>query len=417
MPCQRVSHLDRVRITRGPRREVIAARECRQTRSDKGLKRVVQQLKQAVSALASTAQPASCSGSLAGTINPGSSSTQPLPPSAASGSTSAVTGAVHGQSASGPSHAQPSSSVSPQGGASPGASQSTGQTPTKRSERSRRAQLNSLLDHFPGFVLAHELGSFLFVSLRTPPGTTPVQGHQAMVRLRTGLEKVFSYVDGLVLQPDLLDESLTYVRGYGWHAHWSLERSDDGSPHYHLLVALFGYDAKEFEAAIRRLWSFTAAGPHDVHFGYKLGADTVQYLVGHKRTNSGHDAHDYSDVLGVGASLGTKWWGAWGGRCLQLVKGHGEYVEGTSLEEMRHRAVASDEARWNGRDVPAYLAHYKDSTGRPMYVVSGPWLGAAAVYMATGSLRALHEYRRARIRCRERRRESVLPPFGLAFGF
>ena len=414
MPCQRVSLVERVRITRGPGREIVAARECRKTRSDKGSKRALQQLQrmnQAVSALASTPQPASCSGSVTGTINPG-------PTSAASGSTTAAAGTGPVQSAAGLAPFPASSSTSSPGSTGAGTSQSAGETAPKRGDRSRRAQENSLLDYFAGYVLAYELGGFLFVSLRTPPGTTPAQGNAALVRLRTGLVRLFPYVDGLVLQPDLLDESLEYLCGRGWHAHWSLERSDDGSPHYHVAMALFGYDVAEFESAVRWLWSSTAAGPHDIHFGYQLGADTVQYMAGPKETKGGRDAQDFSDFLGDDVSLGTKWWGAWGGRCLQLVKGHGEYVEGTSVEVLRNRAETIDRIRWNGRDVPAFLSHFVDAkTGQPMYVVSGPWLGAATVYMATGSLRALRDYRRARLRCRERRRLSAVQAFGRAFGF
>ena len=119
----------------------------------------------------------------------------------------------------------------------------------------------------PGYVLAHELGGYLFLVLRTPKGTTVRQGHDETVRLRTGLRKIYPYVDGLEFESNQIDEGLTYVRGKGWHAHWSLERSDDGSPHYQLMVAVFGYDIREFEKTIRGIWPHEVERPLDVFTG------------------------------------------------------------------------------------------------------------------------------------------------------
>ena len=170
MGSTRIALFNQVRVTRGPGGLIVAARECRRTRSDKGLPR--------------------------GHTDDGLGTKQSTPP--------------------------PKEHEATSGGAH------SGQTGAKRSNRSRKTQLNNLLDHFPGYVLAHSLGGFRFLSLRTPEGTTVEQGHQALVRLRTGLAKRFPYVAGLELQPNLLDESLIYVRGKGWCGDYSLEASDDG---------------------------------------------------------------------------------------------------------------------------------------------------------------------------------------------
>ena len=168
-----------------------------------------------------------------------------------------------------------------------------GQTGAIRSQRSRKNQLNNILDHLPGYVLAETLGGFRFVSLRTPEGTAVELGHRALVHLRTGLARRFAYVARLELQPDLLDESLVYVRGQGWYGDYSLEASDNLSPHFHIMLAIFGYDPAEFESAIFEVWEdaltkFTnisgPLGPYDVHVGNHLGPETVRYMVGHKRT-------------------------------------------------------------------------------------------------------------------------------------
>ena len=298
----------------------------------------------------------------------------------------------------------------------------SGQTEARRSERSRRTQCNNMLDHYPGYVLAHLLGGFRFVSLRTPAGTTVAQGRQALVHLRTGLAKRFPYVSELVLQPDLFDESLLYVRGKGWFADYSLEAPDNGSPHFHLMVAVFGYDPAMFESAICELWehelkeflySSVVFGPHYIHMGKDLGPETVQYMIGHKRTGRGRNPHDFTEWLAEGESLGTDWHGAMGRPCRALVRGHGEFLDEASVEALRARAVVLDEVRWNGREVPAQFAHFQDrATGRRYYVVSGPWLGSAARYLATGSLRELGSYRRALLQYRRRKRERQLRSSG-----
>ena len=364
MGCTRVSQLDRLRVTRGPGGAIVAAREVRHSRSDKGLQRVLE--KPCLEAKSIT--PRRTAPALApGAIRPG-------------------------------------------------------QTAAKRSERSRRTQLNSLLDHFPGYVLAYLLGGFRLVTLRTPAGTTVEEGHQALVHLRTGLAKRFPYVSGLVLQPDLFDDSLQYVRGSAWFADYSLEASDNGSPHYHLMVAIFGYDPAMFESAICELWKHelktflnrsVTLGPYYIHVGQHLGPETVQYMVGHKRSRRGKNAQDFTEWLAEGESLGTDWHGAMGKRCRALVRGHGEFLEHESVEALRARAVVLDEVRWNGREVPAEFAHFQDqATGRQFYVVSGPWLGSAARYLATGSLRELAAYRRALLEYRHRKRERRLRSSG-----
>ena len=359
MGSTRITLFNQVRFTRGSGGQIVAARECRRTRSDKGLPR--------------------------GHTDDGLGTRQSTPP--------------------------PKEHEATSGGAH------SGQTGVKRSKRSRKAQFNTLLDHFPGYVLAHALGGFRFVSLRTLPGMTVKQGHQALVHLRTGLAKRYRYVAELVLQPDFFDESLIYVRGKGWHADYSLEASDDGSTHFHIMMAIFGYDPAEFVATICKLWEYEltkflnrsgALGPYYIHVGDHLGPETVQYMVGHKRTRRGRDAHDFSEWLGEGESLGTDWYGVMGGPCRALVKGNGEFLDQESVEALKARAIAIDQVKWGGRDVPETLAHFQDrATGTRFYVVSGPWLGSAARYLATGSLRDLAEYRRALLRSRHRRRNRL----------
>ena len=317
----------------------------------------------------------------------------------------------------------PAGAQSSLGVVSPGeeaASIRTGESSPRRTDRSRRVQQYSIWDHMPGYVLAHEHGGFRFAVLRTVTGMLPREGHEALKDLRVGLWKRFAYVDGLELQPDLFDESLVHVAGSGWHGHWSLERSDDGSPHYQIMFAIFGYDVAAFEKAIRDLWAAAVArvlgvsralGRRDVHLGRSLGGETVEYMVQHKRTRSGqgqHDAHDFRDVLGDGEGLGTRWHGSMGGRCLAMVKGHGEYVpDDVPVEVLRERAATVDHARWGGRPVPDRYAHARDAkTGRLLHFVSGPWVGHAARFMLTGSLRDLSAYRRARLECRQRKRAA-----------
>ena len=293
-----------------------------------------------------------------------------------------------------------------------------GQTEAIRSDRSRQTQLNNLLDHFPGYVLAYRLGGFRFVTLRTPAGTTVEQGHQALVHLRTELAKRFPYTDALELQPDLLNESLIYVRGRGWFADYSLEASANGSPHYHVMLAILGYDpatfvyttSKFWEAALKKnLHDFDRLGPYDIHVGDHLGPETIQYMVGHKRTRCGRNAHDFTRWLGEGEGLGTNWHGAMGSPCRALAKGQGEYLDHVSVEALRARAIIIDEVKWGGRQVPDRFSHFQErETGTRFYVVSGPWLGSAARYLATGSLQELAEYRRALLRCRRQRRGDRL---------
>ena len=359
MGCTRISQLNEVRVTRGPGGEIVAAREHRRRRSDKGLPCMLNEPDRS-----------------AKSSSPSQSEPRSVPRATRQGQTEAI-----------------------------------------RSERSRKTQLGNVLDCFPGYVLAYSRGSFRFVSLRTPAGTTLQQGHRAMVHLRTGLEKRFPFVDGLVLQPDLFDESIEYVQGSAWHADYSLEASDNGSPHFHLMVALFGYDPGAFESAIYELWNrevkaflqdSAALGPNYVHVGRHLGADTVQYMVGHKRTRSGGNAHDFSRWLREGESLGTNWHGAMGGPCRALVKGHGEYLDHESVKALRARAIIIDEVKWGGHEVPDKFSHFQDrATGARFYVVSGPWLGSAARYLATGSLLELADYRRALLQSRRRRRNRL----------
>ena len=215
--------------------------------------------------------------------------------------------------------------------------------------------------------------------------------------------------------------------GRGWHAHWSLERSDDGSPHYHVMAAIIGYDVSEFVSAVGPLWSSASESvldrdlgdrPRDVHVDQQLGGQTIEYMCGDKRTSSGRDAQDFSDVVGEEKGLGTKWWGTMGRSCLRLVRGHGEVLDNTCVAEIRARAMMLDWLRWGGREVPDRCAHFRHRvTGRLLYVVHGPWLGYAAQYMATGSLWALSAYRRALLQCRERRRREKAEVFTVAFGF
>ena len=271
------------------------------------------------------------------------------------------------------------------------------------------------------------MGGFFFFSLRTPFGTTVTQGHEIFVKLRTGLAKRFPYVDGLVFQPDMFNESLTYVCGRGWHAHWSLERSDDASPHYHMMTAVVGYDVEEFVSAVGNLWSSASESvlcrdlgdrPRDVHVDHKLGGQTIGYMCGHKKTSSHRDAHDFRDALEEGENLGTRWWDVMGRPCLRLVRGHGEFLDDVSVEEFRARAETLDSVRCGGREVPDRRAHFRHrKTGRLIYIVHGPWLGYAAQYMATGSLWALSQYRRALLQCRERQRREKAQVFAAAFGF
>ena len=439
MACDRISRLDRVRITRGPGREVIAAREVREPRSDRGLRRashraVVAARVRATSGRGSVSasavkRPARCAGPgvRCGGAAPGLAEgwVEPSHGAAADLAGACVAwGAPRGVADPVPDVGavpMPAGAQSSPGVVSPveeAASISTGESSPLRTDRSRRVQQYSIWDHMPGYVLAHEHGGFRFAVLRTVPGMLPRDGHEALKDLRIGLRKRFAYVDGLAMQPSLFDESLVHVAGSGWHAHWSLERSADGSPHYQIMFAILGYDVAAFEAAVRELWAAAVArvlgvsralGRRDLYFGRHLGGETVDYMVQHKRTGSGqHDAHDFSDVVGEGEGLGTRWHGSMGGRCLKLVKGHGEYVpDDVPVEELRERAATLDRVRWGGRPVPDRYAHARDAkTGRLLYVVPGPWSGHAALYMVTGSFRHLLAYRRARLECRQRKRAA-----------
>ena len=428
MPCDRLCMVDRLRVTRGPDGEIIAVRGVRSPRQDRGLPRA----KQPSSSDSATDSPFDTVALLP---NNGGSTQSDCDTEPAIGSSEEFRGGPSTSACAlgaGSNQLHPKAAMQPQSGdgaasqtssARPG----TGHAGACRSDRSRRVQRNHLLDYLAGYVLAHQRRGFLFYSLRTPTGTTVQQGHEILLRLRTALVKRFPYVDGLMLQPDLSDESLVYVSGRGWHAHWSIERSDDATPHYHLMVALYGYDVLDFVSTVARHWSAASASvlgrdlgkrPHDVHFDLELGAQTIEYMCGHKRTSSNRAVHDFSDVVEDGQGLGTKWWDVMGRPCLRLVRGHGEFLHDVSPEEIRARAVTLDSVRWGGRRVPDTCAHFRhQETGRPVYVVHGPWLGYAAQYMATGSLWALAAYRRVLLQCRERRRRANAEVFGQAFGF
>ena len=300
-----------------------------------------------------------------------------------------------------------------------------GQTSARRTDRSRKKQRDHILDHYQGYVLAHHLGGFFFLSLRTPTGTTVQQGHTILVRFRTGLAKRFPYVDGLVLQRSDSDDTLTYVHGRGWHAHWTLERSLDASPHYHIMVATFGYDAGKFRKAVKSLWPSASESVlgrdlahrrRDLHIGRNLGAQTVRYMY-HPKDSHGRNVTDFSEVLGEGQPLGSNWWNPFGRPCLALVRGHGEFLDDESLSELRERALRLHEVEWNGRPVPDRYAHYVHRrTGRLLYLVSGPWLGAAAQYLATGLEHYLHEYSRARRHAGGKKRREEAEHFATEFG-
>ena len=437
MPCDRICLLERLRATRGPNREIVAVREVRSPRTDKGVRRAKRQTQQysAVEpAFGSVIQFRGTSGSHQHESEAGPAVASAEQFQGSCGSTAHVFGAGSMVETGGSSSNQHRSDIVPEARCADDktsgagcAARGTGHASACRSDRSRRAQWVHVLDHFPGYVLAYHLGGFLFFSLRTPPGTTVQQGHQILLRHRTGLAKRFPYVDGLMLQPDLWDENLTHVCGRGWHAHWSLERSDDGSPHYHVMAAIIGYDVSEFVSAVGPLWSSASESvldrdlgdrPRDVHVDQQLGGQTIEYMCGDKRTSSGRDAQDFSDVVGEEKGLGTKWWGTMGRSCLRLVRGHGEVLDNTCVAEIRARAMMLDWLRWGGREVPDRCAHFRHRvTGRLLYVVHGPWLGYAAQYMATGSLWALSAYRRALLQCRERRRREKAEVFTVAFGF
>ena len=291
-----------------------------------------------------------------------------------------------------------------------------GATNARRSDRSRTDQSNHILDHFSGHVLARRLGTYRFCTLRTPSGTTVAQGRDSMRILRVGLVKKFAYSDGLVLRPAETGLGLTYVSGSGWFGNYSLEASQDYSPHYHLMLALIGYDIAAFEEAILALWKHALSrvlgrpyflGPLDVHFGLRLGPGTVRYMCDPKRTKTGHNPHDFRAVVPEGASLGTDWWHAWGGRCLTMVEDPGQYVVGVSVAELRERAVMLDFVRTNGREVPDSAAHFRDpKTEEPNFVVGGRWYGAAARYMATGSQDDLDAYCQELLEARRQERDA-----------
>ena len=297
-----------------------------------------------------------------------------------------------------------------------------GATSAVRSARSRREQENHIWDHYSGYVLAHRLRGFRAVFLRTPQGTSVAQGTAALRDLRVGLRRRFPYVDGLVLRRRE-DGRLVRVRGCGWFADYSLEASDDWSPHYSLMLGVIGYDAVAFEEAISELWALVLSkalrreyvlGLHDIAFGPDLHVGTVRYMAMRKETASGRNAHDFRALLGD--ELGTNWWHAWGWPCLKLVKvvkGDAKRVRGVSLLELRRRAVVLDDVRRGGRALPDWAGHFPHSrTGTPLHVLSGPWYGAAARYLVTGReedleayRRELHATRRARRQARERETE------------
>ena len=278
-------------------------------------------------------------------------------------------------------------------------------------------QHNFILDVYPGFLLAHVLGRFRFVSLRTPSGTTVKQGRDALRMLRTRLTKEFPSFAALALEPGEIETSLRHVSGSGWFATYGLEASEDYSPHYHLMLGAFGYDILDFQRAILSLWEDALSRvlgrpyrlrPRDVNFGHHLGPDTIRYLCERKQKANGHDPHDFSPALGEGQPLGTDWWHAWGGQCLHLVRqvgGTGTVVDVPTME-LRERAIRLDEVRRNGREIPGFAAHFQDpTTEEHIYVVSGPWYGAAARYMVTGQEVHLAAYGRELRELRDARRE------------
>ena len=291
-----------------------------------------------------------------------------------------------------------------------------GETSATRSDRSRQAQRDSILDHMPGYVAAHDRDGFYFCCFRTPAGMTVNQGYEALKRFRIAMCRRYAYVDGLEIERHRSLDIIVAVRGSGWHAHWSLERSDDASPHYSLMVAVYGYDVREFKADMEEAWGRAVAsvlgveraiGPRDIRIGRQLGVQTVLYASGRKRTRSSRfGAHNFGDVVAPGESLGTKWWDTMGAPCLAIVRSRPEYADGT-VEELRARAVQLHRTRTRDRDIPDAFGHFRDEKGRWCFVVSGPWFGAAAQYLATGSLEALSEYRKVLLISRQRWRASM----------
>ena len=254
------------------------------------------------------------------------------------------------------------------------------------------------------------------------------QGHQILLRFRTRLAKRYPYVDRrdpLVVHRDESQDTLSYVRGRGWHAHWSLECSRDLTPHYHVMVAMFGYDSGQFGSALEASWHLasasvlglsTAQRTRDVDIGSKLGAQTLQYMT-RPKARDGRDVADFTAVLGEGQPLGSNWWRPIGRPCLSLVRGSREYLDDESLSVLHDRALRLHDVEWNGRAVPDRYAHYVHArTGRPVYLVTGPWLGAAAQYLSTGDERYLEEYRQVRRRAGARRRAEEAERFAIEFG-
>ena len=129
-----------------------------------------------------------------------------------------------------------------------------GATSPRRSDRSRIDQRNHIIDHYTGYVLARRLGTYGFWSFRTPLGTTVAQGRDALRILRVGLAKRFPYKDGLVVCPAERGSGIRHVSGCGWFANYSLESSQNYSPHFHLMLATLGYDIAAFERASFALW-------------------------------------------------------------------------------------------------------------------------------------------------------------------
>ena len=192
MACDRISRLDRVRITRGPGGEVIAAREVREPRSDRGLRRASHRAVVAARVGASTgpesapqsalprSAPCAGPGVRCGGAAPGLAEGWVEPSHGGAddlAGASVAWGAPRGVADPVPDVGavpMPAGAQSSPGVVSPGeeaASISTGESSPRRTDRSRRVQQYSIWDHMPGYVLAHEHGGFRCAVLRTVPGT------------------------------------------------------------------------------------------------------------------------------------------------------------------------------------------------------------------------------------------------------